>query len=382
MDLGIDADELNKCVQCGLCLSSCPTFRVTGDETRSPRGRIALMRAVQNDGAPMTEQVVDAFDTCVQCRACETACPSGVPYGHLIEATRETLTSRQRGRKTLMQAALAPLAHPQVLSLGSRAIALAQRTGLVPSALPLPRLGLRQEPLQSAERPDVWLFTGCVMDAWQREVHADTIKVLAAYGVRAGVTESSAPCCGALHMHAGLADQAHHLADQVMTALADDDRPVLVNSAGCGAMLKDYGRLLSTPQAEALSARTFDICEWLAARADDAPGVDKLEERVAIQDPCHLRHVQRVHSATAEVLRRFVNDVVALDDDGMCCGAGGAYSALHPALASDIRKRKIASIERSGAAIVASANPGCSMHLAAGGVATEHPMTIVARALR
>ena len=170
------------------------------------------------------------------------------------------------------------------------------------------------------------------------------------------------------------------MAEQVMVALAGDE-PILVDSAGCGAALKDYGRLLGTPAAEAFSERVEDLAEWLAPRVGLLPAAEPLELRVAIQDPCHLRHVQRVHLAVRELLAPFVTELLELDDEGLCCGAGGAYSVLEPELAGAIRERKLASIARADCDVVASANPGCAMHLAAGGAPTEHPITLVARSL-
>lgn len=379
MDLGLDADDLNTCVQCGLCLPHCPTFRVTGDETMSPRGRIKLMREVQDNDAPVTAEVVDAFATCVQCRGCEPACPSNVPYGHLMEQARETLVDAGELTPKWQQVALKPLAHPRLLRAGSAALALADRVGLVPSRLGLPDdLPLRQEPLV-ASGDDVWLFTGCVMDAWQREVHRATQRVLEAAGFGVRPTGDLTPCCGALQSHAGMGADARSLAEDTIEALAD--APVLVNSAGCGAAMKDYGHLLGTDAAVAFSARVFDISEFLVEHLDALPEVEPLDLRVAVQDPCHLRHVQRVHEATRTVLSPFVEKLVELDDDGLCCGAGGAYSVLQPHLADQIRDRKVAAIDRVRPDVVASANPGCSMHLANAGVETIHPMTLVDRAL-
>lgn len=380
MDLNLDADDLNTCVQCGLCLPHCPTYRVTGDETMSPRGRIALMRQVQDAGAPVTSEVVDAFATCVQCRGCEPACPSSVPYGSLIEHTREALVDAGKLTPGWQQAALAPLGSPAVLRAGSKALALLNKTGLVPDRLGLPKdLPVRQEPLVASGN-DVYLFTGCVMDAWQREVHHATQRVLEAAGFGVMPTGDLAPCCGALHAHAGVGDKSRSLAGTVVEALGD--KPVIVNSAGCGAAMKDYAHQLDTQAASEFSARVFEVSEFLADHIDKLPAVEPLDLRVAIQDPCHLRHVQKVHPATRTVLAPFVRELVELEDDGLCCGAGGAYSVLQPELAGQIRDRKITEISRYEPDVVASANPGCSMHLAGGGVSTAHPMTLVDRALR
>ena len=379
MDLKLDADDLNSCVQCGLCLPHCPTFRVTGDETMSPRGRIALMRHVQDNDAPVTDEVVDAFATCVQCRGCEPACPSSVPYGQLIEQTRETLVDAGKLTPKWQQLALKPLASPKLLRAGSAALALANKTGLLPDRLGLPdELPLRQEPLV-ASGDDVWMFTGCVMDAWQRDVHRSTQRVIEAGGFGVRPTGDAAPCCGALQSHAGMGDEARKLASKVIEALGE--KPILVNSAGCGAAMKEYGHLLGTEEARAFAGRVYDVSEFLAGHVDKMPTVQPLDLRVAIQDPCHLRHVQRVHEATRTVLRPFVKEIVELEDDGMCCGAGGAYSILQPELAGEIRDRKVAEIDRHTPDAVASANPGCSLHLAKAGVPTVHPMVLVDRAL-
>ena len=240
----------------------------------------------------------------------------------------------------------------------------------------LPRLALRRERLK-ATGDDVWLFTGCVMDAWQRPVHAATMRVLGAAGAGVRPTGGAAGCCGALATHAGLTDIARGQAEQVMAAVPGD-APILVNSAGCGAQLKDYGHLLGTPAAAAFSARVLDVHEWLVGRLDalPAPGPSPSTDRVAVQDPCHLRHVQKEHQAVRDVLAPYVT-VVELDDEGLCCGAGGAYSATHPELSSAIRARKLGAIDRAGAPVVASANPGCALHLAAAGVTVRHPMEIL-----
>jgi glycolate oxidase iron-sulfur subunit len=379
--LGIDDGELDQCVQCGLCLSSCPTYRVTGDETRSPRGRIALMREVQRGGAPVTVEVVDAFETCIQCRGCEPACPSGVPYGRLIEQTRTALVADGTIPTRRWRLALAALSRPRLLRAGSTALAIAGRMHLLPRRLGLPDdVPLRRRP-QRPSGHDVVLFTGCVMDAWQRDVHHATQRVLEAAGF--GVTPSGdgAPCCGALHAHAGLRDQARDLAVRTIRALGGD-APIAVDSAGCGAAMKEYGHLVGTSEAVAFAARVVDVQELLARHLDRLPDVAPLEVRAAVQDPCHLRHVQRVHLDTRRVLERFVREVVELDDDGMCCGAGGMFSLRQPDLAGDVRDRKADAIRRARPDVVASANPGCSIHLRGLGERVAHPMELVDEAIR
>lgn len=387
MSLHLEPEQLNTCVACGLCLPHCPTFRATGEEARSPRGRIDAMRAVQWRGAPIDDDFVEIIETCVQCRGCEPACPSGVPFGRLIEGTREELARERTITPRWQRLAYSMLPRHRALLVGSTALAFAQRLGLAPRRLGVARLPLRRGRAVAATGSDVWLFTGCVMDAWLRDTHRNTARVLDALGVTYDVPGARGSCCGALHTHAGLHDEAVKLALGVMASMPGE-APILVNSAGCGAALKDYGHLLGTDGARRFSARVFDVHEWIAPRLDALPELRRLDRPVIVQDPCHLRHVQKAHLPVRSVVR-LVADVVELDDEGLCCGAGGAYSALQPELAGEIRERKIASVERavarSGATLLVSANPGCSMHLqqalADRGIEVRHPIDVLAEAL-
>lgn len=358
--LDVVDDELVACVSCGLCLPHCPTYRVTGEESASPRGRIAAMRAVHFDGAPVDDAFLSFMDACVQCRGCETACPSSVPFGRLMEGARSA-TARVPWRQRL---GLRVLPRHRLLLMLSWVLALLQRVRLVPRRFGLPRIPLRRPAIAPATTDaDVWLFTGCVMDAWMPQTHAAVTRVLEAAGFGVGVR---AGCCGALHAHAGLVDDAHALSERVL-ATFPGDAPVLVDSAGCGAQLKQF------------SDRVEDVHEFLARHLDRLPPPAdgrRFPSTVAVQDPCHLRHVQKAHQHVRTVLAPYA-DVVELDDEGLCCGAGGAYSALHPDMAASIRDRKLASIARTGAPVVASANPGCAMHLSAAGLDVRHPLEIV-----
>ncbi len=374
----LDDTELATCVSCGLCLPHCPTFRVTGEEALSPRGRIAAIRAVHDDDAPITDEFISFMETCVQCRGCEPACPSGVPYGRLQEGVRETLAEQHRVTPRWQRLAFAVLPRHRLLLAGSTLLAFGQRLRLVPKRLGIPRLPLRRPASVEPTGRDVWLFTGCVMDAWQRGTHRSTAKVLGAIDASFALPGTGGGCCGALHTHAGLLDVSRRLAADVMASMPGS-APILVNSAGCGAALKEYGHLLGTTEAAEFSERVLDVHEFVAQHTE------RLRPRrhigkVIVQDPCHLRHVQRNHAAVRAVLS-IVADVVELDDDGLCCGAGGAYSATQPELAGMMRDSKIAAIRRAGGGVVASANPGCSIHLAAAGVDVHHPMDLLAGAL-
>ena len=382
--LGLDAELAATCVSCGLCLPHCPTFRVTGEEKYSPRGRIDAMRSVDRGELPIDDEFVDFIETCVQCRGCETACPSGVQFGALMEETRTALAAEGRITPWWQRLGFRVLPRHRLLLVGSTALAVGQRLRLVPKRLGVPRLPLRRAAKVETTGADVWMFTGCVMDAWQRETHRNTAALIALTGATLAVPGSGGGCCGALHVHAGLHDDATALAERVMASMPGT-APILVNSAGCGASMKDYGTLLGTDDARRFSARVFDISEWLAERIERLPGATVARRPVIVQDPCHLRHVQRAHEPVRTLLAH-VADVVELDDAGLCCGAGGAYSVLQPDLAGDIRERKVASIMRaadgSSAVVVASANPGCSMHLAiALDLPVKHPVDIVAEAL-
>lgn len=381
--LRLDPDELVACVSCGLCLPHCPTYRVTGLEIASPRGRIAAMRAVEERGAPVDASFLRAVDECVQCRGCEAACPSGVRFGHLMEDTRAALGVRgPRWRRAVESIAYRLVLPRHALLLAVTWVLLvAQRLRLVPARLGLPRLtraALRPLDVPAGGEPEAWLFTGCVMDAWLRDTHRAAARVMRATGAAIARPERGGDCCGALHVHAGRTEEARRLARRVIASMPGD-APVVVDSAGCGAAMKDYGRLLGTAEAVAFSARVQDFSEWVAGRGPLAAA--PTGRRLVVQDPCHLRHVQRAHAAVRTVLRD-AYDLVETDDEGMCCGAGGAYAALQPELSSAVRDRKVDALRRAApGAVVVSANPGCMMHLRATGLDVRHPADLLAEAL-
>jgi glycolate oxidase iron-sulfur subunit len=388
--LPVDENELVACVACGLCLPHCPTYRVTGLEVASPRGRIAAMRAVELEGAPLDATFERYMEECVQCRGCEAACPSGVPFGHLMEGTRAALQRDREKERPLLRRVGEALGYRIVLPRHRLLLALtwllvvAQRLHLVPRRLSLPRIDPRslRRPLVADPAPgaDTYLFTGCVMDAWERDVHRAALRVMRAAGASPALAGRGGDCCGALHEHAGRTDEARALARRVMASMPGDV-PVVVDSAGCGAAMKDYGRLLGTPEAAAFSARVRDFSEWLAERG--VPALRATGRVVVVQDPCHLRHVQKAQQHVRTVLRS-AYELRETDDDGLCCGAGGAYNVMEPELASSIRARKVTALRAAalGAPVlVASSNPGCEMHLAAAGLDVRHPAELLADAL-
>jgi glycolate oxidase iron-sulfur subunit len=223
------------------------------------------------------------------------------------------------------------------------------------------------------------------MDAWDRGVHDDALVVMRAAGAEPMLPGPGADCCGALHVHAGRADDARQLSRRVIASMPGD-APIVVDSAGCGAAMKDYGRLLGTSDARTFSARVQDFSEWLAAQpripAAAIPDDEPARQSIVVQDPCHLRHVQKAHVAVRTVLAKYYG-ILETADDGLCCGAGGAYSALEPVLAAAVRDRKVDAIRAAGGPhpVVASANPGCTMHLRAVGLDVRHPATLIREAI-
>ncbi len=384
--LQLDADTLNACVSCGLCLPHCPTYRVTGREIASPRGRIAAMREVEAGTTPIDDAFRAAMEECVSCRGCEAACPSGVKFGALMEGTRAALppprSSTRRLAEWLGYAVVLPrhwllLACTWVSWIG-------QRLHLVPERFALPRLSARSlaRPLDVpiGGAPDAWLFTGCVMDAWLRDTHRAAARVMRATGATIARPPATAACCGALHLHAGRDTEARALARKVIAAMPGH-APVVVDSAGCGAAMKEYGTLLGTPEAHAFSARVADFSEWLARQT--ALELRPTGGHVVVQDPCHLRHVQKKHPAVRTVLAPAYT-LVETGDDGLCCGAGGAYSVTQPQLSHAILVRKVAALRAAAGTpnpVVASANPGCMVQLRGAGIDARHPADLIAEAL-
>lgn len=338
------------------------------------------MRLVQHGVIGFDEAAVESFESCVQCRGCEPACPSGVPFGAMIHSTRVALGSVAPHHVPWWQRlGYRSLSHPRLLRSATAVGAIGGRLGLVPERFGSARWPLRRRPLVVAgvagrARERVWLFRGCVMDAVQRHVHQATVDVLVSAGFEVRLATPSDGCCGALASHSGLDRISVAQSTRLSSRFPGGDR-IVVDSAGCGAHLKDLGG--------ALGERVVDVVELLdedLARLPE-PAPSWVRPIVAVSDPCHLRHVQGLHVATRRVLVRYA-DLIEMDDDGLCCGAGGAFALLRPEEAAAIRDRKVTSIERCVVDHVVAANPGCVMHLAGAGIAVSHPMEIMDRAIR
>lgn len=377
---------INQCVHCGFCLQACPTYQVLEDENESPRGRIFLMRSLLEGTVTPNDASVQAhIDRCLGCRACEPACPSGVPYGHLLEATRATL--REATRPPLIgRLILFVFAHPVLMRLamfGSRLLA----------ATPIPtllsrvggRLGFGMAMLASAGSPlerdpyatpsdgtrgDTAMLRGCVMEGLFTDTNRATGRVLRRNGYRT-LEAKGQGCCGALHAHAGDLSSARKLARTNIEAFEKSGAEyVAVNSAGCGAMMKEYGHLLhDDPQwserASAIGARVRDVSELLAA-AGPIPG-HPLPLRVTYDAPCHLVHAQRVVNPPLAVLAAIPGlELIPLRDSDMCCGSAGIYNLIEPETSDAVLVPKLANIAETGAPFVATGNPGCLMQIGAG----------------
>lgn len=379
---GIDA-----CVHCGFCLQACPTYLALEDENDSPRGRIVLMRGLlDGDVQPDDPVVQQHIDRCLGCRACETACPSGVPYGHLLEATRATLRATT-APPLLARLLLRVFASPTLLRMALAGGRLVRAIGLPTALAGLPgRLGAGMAMLAgtrpvlntpswrasgSGERGPVTLLTGCVMQGLQTATNEATGRVLTVNGYRM-VPTAAQGCCGALHAHAGDMDAARALARTNIAAFeAVPDARIVVNSAGCGAMLKEYAHLLHDDpawrdRAAAVSARTRDASELLAA-AGPRPAALGTPLRITYDAPCHLQHAQRITSPPLQVLAAIGNVThVPLEDSDQCCGSAGIYNLIEPDVSDAVLAPKLRHIAATGATVVVTGNPGCLMQISAG----------------
>jgi glycolate oxidase iron-sulfur subunit len=374
------------CVHCGFCLQACPTYLALGEENDSPRGRIVLMRSlVEGELSVGDADVHTHIDRCLGCRACETACPSGVPYGQLLEATRATLRE-SRPLSAVARLILWTFARPAFLSVAMAVARVARATGLAALLARHPgRLGFAAAMLASTRRAvrsraytrrgatpreRVAILDGCVMKGLLAETNRATERVLATNGYALAPAPGQR-CCGALHAHAGDLDTARELARANIAAFERSGAEIVaVNAAGCGAIMKEYGHLLAhdpawSERAARLSARVRDVSELLAAVGPTSGGA--LHLRATYDAPCHLLHAQRVARPPVTVLESIPElELVPLTDAEHCCGSAGIYNLLEPDLSQRVLAPKLAHIKATGASVVATGNPGCLMQIGAG----------------
>ena len=386
-----DAADLSRCVHCGLCLPHCPTYDVLGLETESPRGRLHIISAISEGRIEPTANAIGHLDLCLQCRNCEAVCPSGVPFGRIMEAARaEILNSGRAPLAWRLRAFLLRQLIPHRWRLDAIAAPLRflQRTGLRRLMEGLPLLGgmlalaptVSDRPFRSwgdiaqpqgEVRGRVALLMGCIMPFTYARVHEATVRVLARNGYRV-VMPRGQTCCGALHAHNGDRRTAMALARRNIDALlAANVDAIVINSAGCGSTMKEYGELLADdPQyaekAHRFSAMVKDVSEFLAALPFQPPTAP-VDAVVTYQDSCHLAHAQRVKEAPRAILNAIPGlRLVEMPHADRCCGSAGVYSLAHRDMASQLLDDKMAEVTATGADVIATANPGCMLQLETG----------------
>jgi glycolate oxidase iron-sulfur subunit len=415
---------LQQCMHCGMCLPACPTYDTTKRERNSPRGRIALMRAIADDELAVTREFAEEMSYCLGCLACQTACPAGVNYAELFETARNDIETHGAHpgvqRKVWRALTLRFLfMHPRALRAAGRLLRMYQRTGLeaavrraglvrlLPAALrrlepQAPRIGraFSDALIASSEHPRgqaahrVALLTGCVQDLVFADVNRDTADVLLANGCSVD-TPPAQPCCGSLHAHNGDLESARTLARRMIDLFpADRYDAVITNAGGCGSHLRRYGPLLSDDaayrdRARAWDAKVRDIHEWLGEIGCRPPAGTGAQTTVAYHDSCHLVHGQKIAREPRAMLALIPGvTLVPLAESTWCCGAAGVYAITQPAQADVLLQRKVAHIAATPATVVATANPGCQLQIARGlrqagsDVGVVHPVSLLAAAYR
>jgi glycolate dehydrogenase iron-sulfur subunit len=392
-------DYYSKCIHCGLCLNSCPTYRELGVEMDSPRGRIYQIIQVESGRLPLGESFVRHIELCLDCRACETACPSGVEYGRLVESARGQIESYyrrpwpERFLRRLFFVHLLP--HQGRLAAAGKLFRFYQRSGaeklalgalkLFPGRLArLARLAPRMEkpffterlgtvaPAEGPRRYRVAFFAGCIANLAFARLNDATVRVLTRNGCEV-VIPSGQDCCGALHVHAGYRAVSRSLARRNIEAFrAEDFDAIITNAAGCGSVLKEYPQLFETEQkdllesAERFSARVKDVTEFLAEIGLNGD-LGTVRVRATYQDPCHLGHAQRIRSAPRKLLAAVPGlELVELKDSEICCGSAGIYNVAHNEMAERLLAAKMRRVDETGAQLIVTANPGCLLQLRAG----------------
>jgi glycolate oxidase iron-sulfur subunit len=410
----LDEQKSLACIHCGICLGSCPTYLETGNENDSPRGRIYLMRAIQDGRLPLGDTAVRHIDLCLGCRACEAACPSGVRYGELLETTRDHIERHHRRspvqnflRRVLIERVFPHATRTKLALLPAHLLKRAGAEHLFPrfvqdslALLPgdmsegdLPEVS----PAIGQRRGRVGFIRGCVMNVMFGRTNENSIRLLnrAGYDV---VTPRDQGCCGALHAHGGNLTAAREAARANLAAFGREPLDaIIINAAGCGSTLKEYGHLLTgDPRAAAFSARVKDLSEFLVAagfqaaianRQSPAAGTQsaigqqpsavagtqsaigdrRLAMKVTFHDACHLAHAQRITHPPRVLVRAVAGaNYVEMPESDVCCGSAGSYNLTEPEMAERLQRRKVENVLRSGATCVVTTNPGCLLQIRTG----------------
>ncbi len=390
--------DLDRCVHCGLCLNACPTYRELGVEMDSPRGRIYQMNEVAN-GAPLTQSYVEHLNLCLACRGCETACPSGVPYGRIIEAARAHIQSRSESSfwnrmvKTFIFEKLLP--SPAALQIAGAALYVYQNSGMQRLARATGVLKLfgklanlealspvaeipffyskigKTFPAMGKRRYRVAFLAGCIANIAFARLNEATIRVLQRNGCEV-VVPGGQTCCGALHVHSGLREQARALArNNIDAVLGSDFDAIITNAAGCGSTLKEYDELLQEDPAYCDKAHRFkahmkDVTEFLSA-IDLNRDMGRVDVIATYQDSCHLAHGQKIKDAPRKLLKAIPGLVYReMPMADLCCGSAGVYNVVHNELAMQILQHKMEYVATTNSSVIVTANPGCMIQLSAG----------------
>jgi len=390
--------DISRCVHCGLCLNHCPTYRLWREEADSPRGRIRQMLLIDQGQLALGNSFVTHIDRCLDCRACETACPSGVEYGKLVELARAQI-EEQRQRSVIARLARDVvyrrlLPYPRRIAAAARLARIYQRSGLAALArgMGLLRvLGLHERehllpeidsdfffgelgktfPARGTRRARVAFFAGCIAQVAFSELNRATIRVLQANGCEV-VVPAGQVCCGALAAHAGVRDVARDLARANFAAFpAQEFDAIVTNAAGCGSTLKEYAQLFSAndgtqEQAHQFSGKMRDVTEFLAALGLTAP-LQKLPLRVTYQDSCHLAHGQRVREAPRQLIRTVPGvELIEMPLADQCCGSAGVYNVTQTKTSLELLALKMDAVRETKSQAIVTANPGCLLQLRAG----------------
>ena len=389
--------DLDRCVHCGLCLNACPTYRELRVEMDSPRGRIYQMAQVSSGAVAITPSYVEHIDLCLACRGCETACPSGVPYGRLVEAARAEIESKieRPWHVRFLRWFVFEKLLPSKLNLGvvGTLLYLYQATGLKKMVRLLGFLPARMREVESlapeiespfffgfygrvlpadgVQRYRVAFLAGCIANISFARLNEATVRVLQKNGCEVSIPEAQS-CCGALHVHAGIRDQARKLAQRNIDALLDGGYDAIItNAGGCGSTLKEYDELLEHDTEYAEKARRFsalvkDVNEFLASIELNRQ-MKPLSMAVTYQDSCHLAHGQKIRSAPRKLLGAIPGlELREMPLSDLCCGSAGIYNVVHTSMAMALLRKKMDFVNGTGAKVIATANPGCMLQLKVG----------------
>jgi glycolate oxidase iron-sulfur subunit len=384
---GVEAESiLRRCVHCGFCTATCPTYQLLGDELDGPRGRIYLIKQVV-EGVEPTRKTQEHLDRCLTCRNCETTCPSGVQYGRLVEIGRKLVDEKverplaERLKRNALKSLLTTRAvFEPAMQLG-KALRPAMPTSLR-NKIPAKKINRVRVEFKVEQTGKVILLRGCVQPAMLPQIDQATVRVLARLGIEA-VTVARSGCCGAIKQHmgdhdGGLADARANI-DAWWPLLENGAQGVVINASGCGAMIKEYGHLLRhdplyASKAKRVSELTFDLIEYLP-RLDQAAATlvaadpqmrARAQSKLAFHPPCTLQHGQQIKGAVEQLLSACGAQVVPIQDAHLCCGSAGTYSVLQPEIATQLRDQKLANLERNAPEQILSANIGCLTHLQSG----------------